>query len=44
MHFVFRYRHAFQNWLLHPFLRYQFGKIGEKLLDNWEEAILDLKQ
>lgn len=40
MHFTFQYQRKFQNWLLHPFLRFKFGKVVEKLLDNWEAKIL----
>ncbi len=37
--FEFAYKNKAQNLLLHPFLKYKFSKVGEDLLDNWQQKI-----
>lgn len=36
MLFDFRYKHKYQNWLLHPLLRNKFKKTANELLENWQ--------
>ncbi len=39
LRFRFRYKHNFQNILLHPFLKGKFSQIVDELLDNWEKMV-----
>ena len=39
MDFEIAYKNKIYNLLLHPFLKYKFGKVGEDLLDNWQRQI-----
>lgn len=39
MEFEFEYKNKIQNFLLHPFLKYKFSKVGEILLDSWKKKI-----
>ena len=39
MVFEFRYKRAYQNLVLHPFLKGKFEKICKELLDNWQREI-----
>lgn len=41
MNFEFEYKKLFQNILIHPIMKYQFTKVCETLLDNWQVIIED---
>jgi len=39
MVFEFTYKHTIHNLLIHPFMKKQFNKICQELLDNWQKEL-----
>ena len=44
MNFEFEYNMPYQKLLLHPIIKYQFNKVCDKLLDNWEEKLRNINK